>query len=304
MNCSHSHHHPLPTRRSASENIGRLALVLLLTGLYMLVEFAGGLWANSLALLADAGHMLADVGAVGLALFAAWFSEHPASPQRTYGYYRLEILAALVNGIALAALSLYIIYEAIQRFYAPSAVQGEILIWIAVGGLLINLISMMVLYSPGQQNLNIRAAFAHILSDSLGSVATILAGLIVFYFGFYQADAILSVLIALLVLVNAWKLIGEATNILLEACPVHLNVAEIKAALLEMPEIESLHDLHVWSIASGKDALSVHVLVREVHHFHAQLITDIQRMLKERFGLTHITIQLEPPDFEEDEIHF
>jgi cobalt-zinc-cadmium efflux system protein len=304
MTHSHAHNHSHGSHAAEGDNIGRLRLVLVLTSVYMLVEFAGGLWANSLALLADAGHMLTDVGAVGLALFAAWFARHPTSSQRTYGFYRLEILAALINGVALAVIAIYIFYEAVHRMFEPPEVRGVALIWIATGGLIINLIAARILYQAGQHNINVRAAFVHVLSDTLGSLGAIVAGVLIFFFQFYLADVIFSVLIALLVLVNAWKLIGEATNILLEACPVHLNVGDIKQCLLSLPEVQSVHDLHVWCITSGKDAMSVHVVVSDASHYTPQLVTRIQHDLKEQFGITHLTIQLETPDFEEDEIHF
>lgn len=301
---SHASHASCDNHSVSSNNIGRLSLVLAITTLYMVVEFLGGLWANSLALLADAGHMLADVGAITLALFAAWFAEQPASSQKTYGYYRLEIVAAFVNGIILAIMAAYIIYEAYERFKNPPQVEGALLMAIAAGGFVINLIAAAILFSPGQRNINVRGAFIHVVSDSLGSLGAVLAGASVMYFGFVQADAIFSVLIAVLVLVNGWKLIQEAVNILLEACPAHLNVAQIRQALTALPEVQSVHDLHVWCITSGKDAMSVHVVVEDPNHYTPELVTKIQHTLKDRFGLTHITIQLEPPDFEEDEIHF
>ncbi len=303
MNHAHTHDHS-HTPSPAATNIGRLSIVLGLTTLYMIVEFAGGMWSNSLALIADAGHMLTDVGAIGLALFAAWFSEHPASPQKTYGYYRLEIFAAFMNGVALAVISFFIVYEALQRLGHPPQIQGNILTWVATGGLVINLSSAAVLFSAGQSNINIRGAFIHILSDTVGSLGAIIAGICIIYFKFYQADPIFSILIAVLVLYNGWKLMQEALNILLEACPVHLSVTDIETALMNLPEIQAVHDLHVWSITCGKEALSAHIVVNDVVQYTPQLVTKIQDILKEKFGLTHSTIQLEPPDFEEDEIHF
>ncbi len=305
MSHSHSHHHSGACHaHPTSSNIRRLAWVLVLTFLYMIIEFIGGLVTNSLALLADAGHMLTDVAAVGLALFAAWFSEHPASAQRTYGYYRLEILAAFINGVALVAISLFILFEAYQRVTAPPGVEGEYLMWIASGGLVINLISAAILFQPGQKNMNVRGALMHVLSDSLGSLGVIIAGILMINFQIYLADPIISAIIALLVLINAWHLVKEATNVLLEAAPHHLSVADIKCALTDMPEIQAVHDLHVWSIASHKEAMSVHIVVEEEVHYRPELVAKIQHVLKERFGLTHLTIQLEPPGFEEDEIHF
>lgn len=269
----------------------------------MLLEFAGGIWSNSLALLADAGHMLADTAAIGLALFAAWFAAHPPSKQKTYGYYRLEILAAFLNGIVLVLVSLYIFWEAVHRFSHPEQVQGNVVLGIATVGLIANLVSAGLLYRSGQHNLNVRGAFLHVISDSLGSVGAIIAGICVMYFGFRMADPIISMFIACLVLYNAWRLIEEATNVLLEGCPVHLDVADIKAALIDLHEIRAVHDLHVWSITLGKEAMSVHIVVDEVAHYRPELVGKIQQVLKEKFGLTHITVQLETPDFIEEDIH-
>ncbi len=304
MDMTHAHHHECSHHHPNHDNIGRLKIVLALTCIYMIVEALGGFWSNSLALLADAGHMLADVGALGLALFAAWFSEHPSSAQKTYGYYRLEIFAALINGVALAVISLFIFYEAFQRFNHPANVKGMALMGIAAGGLAINLTSAAILFRSGKDNINIRGAFMHVLSDSLGSLGTIIAGALIFFLGFSQADPIFSIVIALLVLINAWKLIGETTNILLEGSPAHLSVADIETALTDLPEIRSVHDLHVWCITSGKEAMSVHIVVDNETHYTPDLVNKIQHVLKHRFGLTHLTVQLETPDFEEDEIHF
>ncbi len=305
---SHSHHHHHHGGGCGSHesggNIRRLLIVLFLTGIYMVVEFSVGLWANSLALIADAGHMLIDVGAIGLALFAAWFSTQTASPQKTYGYQRMEILAAFINGIFLALVAIYVIVEAVQRFNDPPDVKGGALMWVATGGLLINLVSAGILFTAGQSNINIRGALMHVISDSIGSLGAILAGFFILYFGFNKADPIFSIVIAVLVLINAWKLILEAMNVLLEACPVHLNVADIRSALTDLHEIRAVHDLHVWTITSGKDALSVHIVVDDIIHYTPDLVVKIQQILKERFNLTHLTIQLETPDFVEDDIHF
>jgi cobalt-zinc-cadmium efflux system protein len=270
----------------------------------MVVEFAGGLYTHSLALLADAGHMLMDVGALSLALFASWMSVHPPSSRNTYGYHRLEIFAAFINGVVLAVLALVVFYEAWQRLQHPQPVSGVALTWIALGGRIDDLVAAAVLYQPGRQNLNMKAAFYHVLSDSLGSAGAVVAGLCVVYLGFNQADSLLSMLISLLILVNAWNLIRETVNVLLEACPTHLDVGDIRTALLSLPEVATVHDLHVWSITSGKEALSAHIVVRHTDDYTPQRVTDIQHMLKGRFGLTHLTLQLEPPGFEEDEIHF
>jgi len=270
----------------------------------MVLEFLGGLASNSLALMADAGHMLTDVGATGLALFAAWFAEHPASQQKTYGYYRLEILAAFVNGIVLVLIAGWIIYEAFLRLHQPLMVKGNILTLVAFGGLLVNLVSAGVLMKTAASHVNTRAVLTHIFSDVLGALGAIIAGVGILFFHAGWLDPFVSILIALLVLYSAWKLIEETTHLLLEGCPRHLSVEEIESALTGLHEIRAVHDLHVWSITQGKEALSVHIVVDEEEHYCPQLVSKIQDILKQKFGLTHLTIQLETPDFEEAEIHF
>ena len=277
-----------------------LTQVLILTGLYMVIEFVGGFWTGSLALLADAGHMLTDVGAVGLALFAAWFAQHPPSTaQKTYGYYRIEILAAFVNGLLLVALSGFVFFEAIQRFSHPHAVKGGVMMLIAVGGIIINLASAYILHKQASHNLNVRAAFLHVLSDTLGSVGAVLAGLFIWKFHWYWADGIFSMLIASLVLFSAVRLILDATHVLLEGSPPHLDVKSIEATLASFEQVKAVHDLHVWTIASGRESMSVHVEVASEQDFHPNTLHLLQRELIEAFGLYHVTIQLEPPDFED-----
>lgn len=300
---SHAHGHTCEHHTHASP-IPKLVAVLILTGLYMIVEMIGGWLTGSLALWADAGHMLTDVGSIGLAVAAAWFSTRPTSAQNTFGLHRLEIFAAFINGVALAVLSIWILIEAYHRFTHPQTIQGEAMTWIAVGGLIINLISAWILHRESAHNLNVQGAFAHVVSDCLGSCAAILAGCAIIWWNFPLADPILSMVISILVLINGWKLIGETLNVLLEACPVHLNVGEIQMALSQHPKVAEVHDLHIWAITSGKEALSVHVMVNQLEDFTPSVITELQGLLKQKFGITHATIQLEPPGFEEDEIHF
>ena len=286
------HHH------GTGADTNTLTKVLLLTGLYMVIEFAGGFWTSSLALLADAGHMLTDVGAIGLALFAAWFAQHPPSTaQKTYGYYRIEILAAFVNGLLLVGLSGFVLFEAIQRFSHPHHIKGGIMMIIAVGGILINLASAYILHQQASSNLNVRAAFLHVLSDTLGSAGAVLAGLFIWQFHWYWADSVFSIIIALLVLLSAVRLILDATHVLLEASPLHLDVKTIEATLASFDQVKAVHDLHVWTIASGRESMSVHVEVASDSDFHPDTLTVLQRALIEAFGLYHVTIQLEPPNF-------
>lgn len=281
----------------------RLATVTLLTAIYMFAEAAGGWWTGSLALLADAGHMFADVAALTLALFAVWFGSRPATPGKTFGYHRLEILAALINGVALVLISLLIFYEAYMRWFAPTPVRSGAMTALAAGGLAINLICARLLHHDRHDDLNVRGAWLHIMSDALGSVGAIVAGVIITLSGWYAADALTSALIGLLIIWSSWQLIREATNILLEGTPAHINLAAVEDAILETEGVSDVHDLHIWTITSGRDALSAHVI-----HAHsisqAVLLRELRSKLHERFGVDHLTLQMETPDFEDDTYHF
>ena len=288
----HAHHH------SASDNRRRLQFVLCLTAAYMLAEAIGGYLANSLALLSDAGHMLTDVASVALAMFALWFSSRPANTKKTYGYYRLEILAALANGVTLVVIALLIFYEALQRIKQPEPVAGVQVLLIAAGGLLINGISAWLLHSVSSENLNMRGAFLHVISDALGSVGAILAGVAVWQFGWTIADPIVSVLMCLLIIFSSWQLIRESVNVLLEGTPSHINVRAVIEAMQEVDCVVGVHDLHVWSISSGKDALSAHVTI-EPGASHKATLENLQKTLLAEFNISHVTIQIEMPDEEE-----
>lgn len=272
-----------------------LLLVLFLTGLYMIAEFIGGFYANSLALLADAGHMLSDVGALALSYFAIWISTRPASPEKTYGYFRTEILAAFINGIALVGIALFIIYEAYTRILAPPEVKAPTMIIIAIGGLIVNIIGVFLLHKDSKENLNIQGAFLHIVGDLLGSIGTIIAGIIILRWHFYLADPIISIIIALLILYSSISLINEAVHVLLEAAPSHINVEVIRESLLEIPDVIDVHDLHIWSISLNKIALSVHVVTEFIEN--QQILCSINNLLNDKFNIKHSTVQLEPEGF-------
>ena len=229
----------------------------------MLAEAVGGWLTNSLALLADAGHMLTDVAALTLTLAAIWFASRPATAKKTYGYYRYEILAAFVNGIALVLLSLWVIYEAYERWTDPPEIQGFGLTIIASGGLVINLISAYLLHGDHAHDLNMRGAWLHVMGDALGSVTAIMAGVLIMAFGWFWADAVGSVLISLIIIFGAWRLIRESVNVLLEGTPSHINLTAVEQTILETEAVEDVHDLHVWTITSGMEALSVHIVHRE-----------------------------------------
>ncbi|MBD0326802.1 MAG: cation transporter [Pyrinomonadaceae bacterium] len=296
-----AHAHQRHVRASGSRR--RLSLVLVLTALYMLAEVVGGWWTDSLALLADAGHMLADVAALGLALAAVWFGARPATSSKTFGYYRLEILAALINGVALILISIFIFYEAYHRWAAPPEVKSNAMMLIASGGLAINIACAWVLHGDHEDDLNVRGAWLHVLGDALGSVGAILAGALMSVYGWYTADPLFSVLIGVLVVWSSWHLIRESTNVLLEGTPAHINLAAVEDAILETSGVEDVHDLHIWTITSGREALSAHV----IHTYttsQPELLKELRAKLHDRFGVDHLTIQMETPDFEDETFHF
>lgn len=264
----------------------------------MIAEAVGGYLANSLALLSDAGHMLTDVASVALALFALWFASRPANTKKTYGYYRLEILAALANGVTLVVISLLIFYEALQRLRQPEAVAGVEVMVIATGGLLINGVSAWLLHSASSHNLNMRGAFLHVISDALGSVGAILAGVAVWQFGWTIADPLVSILMCLLIVFGAWQLIRESVNVLLEGTPAHINVRAVIETMQAVECVVGVHELHVWSISSGKDALSAHVTI-EPGASHKATLEALQNKLLAEFNISHVTIQIEMPEEEE-----
>jgi cobalt-zinc-cadmium efflux system protein len=261
----------------------------------------GGIRAGSLALLADAGHMLSDAGALALSLFAVWIAQRPANPRRTYGYHRTEILAALANGATLIAISLFVFIEAWQRLSAPPPVNGPVVTGIAVGGLAVNVAGLFLLHGGKDDNLNVRGAWLHMLTDALGSVGAITGGLLIWRFGWSWADPAVSVLIGLLVIYSAWDLLKESVGVLLEGTPRHIVLPEVRAAMMAVDGVEEVHDLHVWTITSGMHAMSGHVVVgdRADRRQSGEILADLHRELHDRFGLDHLTIQIEPRGFRE-----
>ena len=279
-----------------------LTAALLLTFVYMIVEAVGGWFTNSLALIADAGHMLTDVAALGLTLAAIWFGARPATARKTFGYYRLEILAAFVNGIALVLLSIWVIYEAVTRWQSPPPINGFRLTVIAVGGLLVNVIAAKLLHSGHKHDLNIRGAWLHVMGDLLGSVAAITAGLLIIGFGWLWADAVSSILISVIIVYGAWRLISESVNVLLVGTPSHISLAAVEQVILEIDGVQGVHDLHVWTISSGSEALTAHI-----NHYdsvaHSELLIAIRERLHERFGIDHLTIQMETMNREAEAVY-
>lgn len=270
----------------------RLALTLALTACYLVAEVVGGIVSGSLALLADAGHMLSDVAALALSLAAMRLAHRPPTAQRTYGYHRAEILAALANGAALVAIAALIVREAVGRFAHPPEVRAGLMLAVASGGLVVNLLSLALLHHHRAASLNLRGAWLHVLTDALGSVQAMAAGALIAWFGWRWADPLASLLIALLVAYSAWGLVRDSVSILMEGVPDGVDVDEVGHAIAAVDGVTGVHDLHVWTITSGFVSLSVHVHVKPGRE--ASVLEALRGVLVERFGITHSTVQVEP----------
>ena len=286
MSHTHAHDHGLAGRGTSA-----LALTLVLIGGYTIVEVVGGLLTESLALLADAGHMLADVVAIALALFAGWLARKPATLQRSFGYRRAEILAALANGVALVAISIWIFVEAGRRLSDPPHVLGGWMLAIAAVGLGINLAAAAILRQHGG-NLNVQAAFRHVLADTLGSVGTVAAAIVIVTTGWRYADPLVGAAIGLLVLASSWTILRDSLRILLEEAPAGIDAAEVGRRMAAAEGVVEVHDLHIWMITSGFPALSAHVLVRRGDDCHARR-RELEALLVDEFGLEHTTLQVD-----------
>lgn len=269
----------------------KLWIVLILTGGFMVVEAVGGYVSGSLALLADAGHMLTDVGAIALCLLTAWIAQRPADQSKTYGYQRWEILAALINGAALIGIAVWVVVEAIGRIGTPPEINGRLFIIVASLGLVVNLVGLTLLHGSHLGNLNTRGVYLHILSDVLGSVAALGAALVVTLTGWTLADPIISIALSLLILIGAWRLVRESTHILLEAVPAHVSMAEVEQRMLAVEGVDTVHDLHVWTVTSGLVAMSGHAVVPSLERHPGALERIRQEM--SGLGIGHVTIQLE-----------
>ncbi len=290
------HDHQRPS--SAASNQARLGVALGLAAAYMVAEVIGGLWTGSLALLADAGHMLSDVVALSLSVLAIRLARRPATPQQTYGHHRTEILAALAHGLLLVGVAVYIVTEAAERIQSPQPILGGPMLVIASGGLAVNLVGLWVLSEGRHHNLNVRGAWLHVLSDALGSIGAIAAGALVWGFGWYWADPVASALIALLVVYSAWALLREAVAVLMEWAPGHVDVQQVEGCIAALPGVLAVHDLHVWTISNGMIALSGHVVAQNPTG-HDKLLQEISDLLHRRFEISHATIQIESEDFDE-----
>jgi len=269
----------------------RLRWALALTAGFLVAEVVGGFLSNSLALLADAGHMLTDVAALALSLFVVWFSRQPAAPEKTFGYLRWEILAALLNGATLLVVSGMIIVEAMGRLRAPEVVSSGLMLVVAVGGLAVNAACAWILHPVHQHSLNARGAYLHVLGDLLGSIGTVAAALLVRFTGWLAADPVASVVVTLLVVRSAWRLVKESVDVLLESSPAHISLGAVRQRLAGVDGVADVHDLHVWTVTSGVVAMSAHAIVpREVDH--QRVLRDAVSAMRD-FGIEHCTVQIE-----------
>jgi cobalt-zinc-cadmium efflux system protein len=283
------------------ENRGRpLALALAITSVYFMAEVVGGILTNSLALLSDAGHMFSDIAALGLSLFAFRMSRRPATAKRTYGYHRVEILAALINGLTLWLIVGIIFHEAYHRFLDPPEVQSLGMLVVATLGLGVNVAAGFILYGGRHENLNVRGAFLHVVGDALGSVGAVIAGIIMLFTGWYVADPLISVFIGLLILYSSWGLVKESIEILMQSVPKGIDIEEVQRAMEQVGGVTKVHDLHIWAVTSGVSTLSAHVVVNGRQDFH-QVLNELEVILRERFNIEHTTIQLETEDREKEE---
>lgn len=298
----HAHHpHPHPGGSSPAEghrddtSRRRLRWVLAVTAAFMVAEVVGGIVSGSLALLADAGHMFTDVAALALSLVAMRWARRPPSPERTYGWVRLEILAALVNGATLLVIAGWVVVEAVARFREPVEVEAPLMLAVAAAGLVVNAVGLALLRGHSHGDLNVRGAYLHVLGDLLGSVGALAAGAVIALTGWSAADPLASIVIALLILMSAGRLVREATDVLLEAAPRHVDVERVLAELESIPGLEQVHDLHVWTLTSGFVALSAHGLLADPDA-HARVLDEVRERASAH-GIRHVTFQLEPPAF-------
>jgi cobalt-zinc-cadmium efflux system protein len=285
----HGHAHETSRR---PRDVRALVITLGLVCLYMGVEVIGGLVSGSLALLADAGHMLSDAGALSLTLFAMRMAARPPAGQRTYGYHRAEILAALANGAALVAIAIFIFVEAYERLRMPVEVDGPLMVYVACGGLIVNTAGLWLLSADRHSNLNVHGAWLHVLTDALGSVQAVAAGVLIWWLGWYWVDPAASALIGALVVYSAWSLVAQSVSVLMEVAPGNIKVDDVRAALLALPDVAGIHDLHVWTITSGFVALSAH-LVCEDPARRDDVLSAAQEVLARRFHIRHTTIQID-----------
>jgi len=286
-----AHDHAHGTDKS---NLKRVTIALVLTGAFMVVEVIGGIISGSLALLADAGHMLTDTMALALAAAAFHVSKRPAGGNLTYGYQRFQILAAFVNGLSLLLVVGWIFYEAVQRFVTPREILGETMLTVAAAGLVINIISFAVLHSGDQENLNIRGAALHVAGDLLGSVAAIVAAVVIIYTGWTLIDPILSIAVAFLILRSAWVLVKRSAHVLLEGAPDWLDVADLRDQIAaKVPGVEGIHHVHVWGLTPQQLMLTMHLQLAEDAPSQSAVVRGVKEYLRDEYGIGHSTIEVE-----------
>jgi len=289
---AHGHHHTHAHQGSTSGET-RLGIALLITAGYMVVEVVGGILFNSLALLADAGHMLSDVVALALSWIAMHIGKRSPTDRLTYGFKRTEILAALINGLALWVIVVVIFYEAVHRFLSPTPVAGAGMLVVASAGLAVNLLMAAMLFRARDHNLNLKGAFLHVLSDALGSVGAMVAAIVILRTGAYWTDTLVSILIGFLIIYSSWGLVRESVNILMEGVPSGVDIRDIENAVLEHGGVCCVYDLHVWSITSNRVALSAHVVLSQPDKNRVEVLRGLEKLLAEKFDITHTTIQAE-----------
>ena len=301
MHDGHGHAHgALPSASTAQRHRKPLAIAFALTGTFMAIEVVGGLWTGSLALLADAGHMLTDAGGLGLALLAIRFAARPATPQKTYGYLRAEILAALANAVVLLLMSIYILYEAYQRLVAPPEVLGWPMLVIAIIGLGVNFASMRLLSAGASESVNVKGAYFEVFSDMLGSLGVIVAALAIMFTGWTIVDPIIGAGIGLFIIPRTWRLLRQVVNILLEGTPPEVDLRLLEQKLLAIDGVVAVHDLHVWTITSGLDSVSGHIVVKDLADSR-RVLAVARAMLGADFSIDHVTIQIEDEAFRDQE---
>jgi cobalt-zinc-cadmium efflux system protein len=289
-----AHEHGTDNHKEATGSFRRLKFTLAIVLVIMVAEFLGGIFSGSLALLGDAGHMLVDALALGLSLFAMYVARRPATATKTFGYHRVEILAALANGTILVLVSAYIFYEAYQRFLEPPAVKTPLMLTIAIIGLLANLGGVILLNNASQRSLNVKAAFWHIMGDTISSVGVIIAGIIMLLTGWYIADTIAALVIGVIVLWGAVRIVREAADILLEAVPKHIETAGVIDIIKDVSGVNEVHDIHIWTITSNIYALSAHLVIDDqMVSKSVEIVSAVRRELAQRFNISHTTLQLE-----------
>jgi cobalt-zinc-cadmium efflux system protein len=278
-------------------NMRRVIIALVLTGAFMIVEVIGGILSGSLALLADAGHMLTDTMALALAAVAFHVSRRPADSRRTFGYQRFQILAAFVNGLSLLIIVGWIFVEAVRRFISPHDVMGQTMLIVASAGLVVNVIAFIVLHGGDRENLNIRAAALHVAGDMLGSVAAIVAAIIIIYTGWLAVDPLLSIAVAFLILKSAWALVRQSGHVLLEGAPDWLDREEMQARIVErVPAVADIHHVHVWGLTPQDLMLTMHLRLDAPTVNHTSIVRDVKAVLREFYGIDHSTIEVEVDD--------